>query len=78
MSEEEVQEMSKEIMDLLHRWQSRGLNPAMCAYAMIMKFTAIAHEIIGEDDLMFFLEDARTHGLQVSDLMSLERPEYVN
>ena len=74
---EDAAVMSKEVLDLLHKWKKRGYCPAQCTYAMLMKFTAIADEVINEDDLMDFLEDARIHGLQMSDLI-MEKPKYVN
>tara|TARA_R110002167_G_scaffold55174_1_gene156996 strand:+ start:1396 stop:1626 length:231 start_codon:yes stop_codon:yes gene_type:complete len=74
---EATEEMSKEILELLNKWKKRGHSPARCAYAMLMRFTAIADEVINEDDLMDFLEDARIHGLQMSELI-MEKPKYVN
>ena len=52
---EDAAVMSKEVLDLLNKWKKRGYCPAQCAYAMLMKFTAIADEVIDEDDLMGFL-----------------------
>jgi len=73
-----TEEMTKDINDLLKKWQLEGHDPVICVYGILMRFTAVAVGRVEDEDLLLFLDDARERGLELHEKIERRNKTYAH